>query len=174
MSEPTDPVLAKPADLCCLRGAIHSGEAKGVVEKIGGVDTYVSKPDPKTSNGNVLLFFPDAFGLHINNFLTMDGFAACGYLTLGVDYFMGVRMEASCTCKADFEYQDPVWKHSSHPLSDPKFDFLSWKNKHLSATDEIGAKWAKDVKARYGQDETVKFACVAYWFISPLGVQVHD
>lgn len=82
-----DPVLAKPADLCCLKGSIHSGEPTGNVEQIEEVDTYVAVPDAKTANGNVLLFFPDAFGLHINSFLAMDAFAACGYLTLGVDYF---------------------------------------------------------------------------------------
>lgn len=85
-----DPILAKPADFCCLRGSIHSGEPRGQIEQIEGVDTYVATPDAKVSNGNVILFFPDAFGLHINNFLVMDAFASCGYLTLGVDYFLGV------------------------------------------------------------------------------------
>lgn len=87
-----DPVLAKPAELCCLKGSIHSGEPAGKVVQIEGVDTYIATPDAKAANGHVLLFFPDVFGLHINNFLTMDAFAACGYLTLGVDYFAGVRL----------------------------------------------------------------------------------
>lgn len=85
-----DRVLAKPADLCCIRGAIHTGEAVGKMEQIGGIDTYVARPAPERSNGNVLLFFSDALGLHINSFLLMDAFAECGYLTLGVDYFLGV------------------------------------------------------------------------------------
>lgn len=88
-----DNVLAKPADLCCLKGAFHSGEATGSTIQIDGIDTYVAKPHPNRSNGNVILFFPDAFGLHINSFLMMDAFAECGYLTLGVDYFLGVRVE---------------------------------------------------------------------------------
>lgn len=92
MSAVEDPVLARPAELCCLKGSIHSGEPAGEVVEIGGVDTYVATPDAKTSNGNVLLFFPDVFGMHINNFLTIDAFAARGYLTLGVDYFAGVRL----------------------------------------------------------------------------------
>lgn len=90
MSAPEDPALAKPAEFCCLRGSFLSGEPAGNVKQIGGVDTYVATPDKTKSNGHVLLFFPDAFGLHINNFLTMDAFAAYGYLTLGVDYFAGV------------------------------------------------------------------------------------
>jgi dienelactone hydrolase len=95
-----DNVLAKPADLCCLKGSFHSGEATGSTIQIDGIDTYVAKPHPDKSNGNVLLFFPDAFGLHINSFLMMDAFAECGYLTLGVDYFLGVRAgfhSARCT-----------------------------------------------------------------------------
>jgi len=86
----TDPVLAKPVDLCCLRGSIHSGEVQGKITKVGEVDTYVAIPDTAASNGHILLYFPDAFGLHINSFLMMDAFAACGYLVLGVDYFLGV------------------------------------------------------------------------------------
>ncbi|TXC09235.1 hypothetical protein FocTR4_00004556, partial [Fusarium oxysporum f. sp. cubense] len=131
-----DNVLAKPADLCCLKGAFHSGEATGSTIQIDGIDTYVAKPHPNRSNGNVLLFFPDAFGLHINSFLMMDAFAECGYLTLGVDYFLG----------------DPVTKHSLTPLSDPNFDFESWKNKHLKASEEAAARWVKAVKTQYGTE----------------------
>ncbi|KAK2678876.1 Dienelactone hydrolase [Fusarium oxysporum f. sp. vasinfectum] len=90
--------------------------------------------------------FPDAFGLHINSFLMMDAFAECGYLTLGVDYFLG----------------DPVTKHSLTPLSDPNFDFESWKNKHLKASEEAAARWVKAVKTQYGTSEDVKFASVGY------------
>ncbi|RJE19137.1 Dienelactone hydrolase family [Aspergillus sclerotialis] len=146
MSAVEDPVLARPAELCCLKGSIHSGDPAGKVVQIGGVDTYVATPDAKTSNGNVLLFFPDVFGLHINNFLTMDAFAACGYLTLGVDYFAG----------------DPIWKHTENPLNDPNFDFQGWKNKHMSSTDGIAAKWVKDVEAAYGENGKVKFVCAGH------------
>ena len=85
-----DRVLAKSADLCCLKGGFHTGEPTGSVTQIDGIDTYVAKPRPGEENGNVLLLFPDAFGLHTNSFLMMDAFAECGYLTLGVDYFLGV------------------------------------------------------------------------------------
>ncbi|KAJ5131835.1 hypothetical protein N7448_005993 [Penicillium atrosanguineum] len=78
MSTVEDPVLAKPVDLCCLKGSIHSGEPAGKAVQIGGVNTYVATPHAMVSNDNVLLFFPDAFGLQISNFLTMDAFAACG------------------------------------------------------------------------------------------------
>lgn len=94
-----DKVLAKPADLCCIQGSIHTGEATGTIEQIEGVDTYVARPLPDKANGNVLLYFPDVFGFHIKSFLMMDAFAKCGYLTLGVDYFLGVK---NITCSIFF------------------------------------------------------------------------
>ncbi|EHA46503.1 hypothetical protein MGG_12664 [Pyricularia oryzae 70-15] len=140
-------VLAKPTDLCCIQGgAIHTGEATGTVEQIEGVDTYIARPPPEKANGNVLLFFPDAFGMHLKSFLMMDAFAQHGYLTLGVDYFLG----------------DGVGKHSSTPLADPTFDFKAWVDKHLGASEEVAKRWVQDVKAKYGTDGNVKFACVGY------------
>jgi dienelactone hydrolase len=96
MASAIDPVLAKPADLCCLKGDFHNGEPTGEIIQIDGVDTYVATPDPEIANGNVVLLFPDAFGLHINLKLMMDAYAACGYLVLGVDYFLGVSSNAIC------------------------------------------------------------------------------
>ncbi|KAJ1334954.1 dienelactone hydrolase family protein [Microdochium nivale] len=157
-----DRILAKPADLCCLKGAFHTGEPTGAVEQIGAVDTYVARPAAGKANGNILLFFPDAFGLHINNFLMMDAYAECGYLTLGVDYFLG----------------DPVTKYSATPLSDPNFDFEAWKARHLTASEEVADKWVKDVVEKYGTSDKVSFACVGYCWgarfvckqLSPAGI----
>lgn len=92
MTSDTDHVLAKPADQCCLKGTIHNGKQRGRIEAINGVDTYIAEPSPDTTNGNIILFFPDAFGLHISSFLMMDAFADCGYLVLGVDYFLGASI----------------------------------------------------------------------------------
>ncbi|KAF3402485.1 hypothetical protein DPV78_004272 [Talaromyces pinophilus] len=146
MADINDPVLAKAADLCCLKGDIHSGQPTGNIIQIGGVDTYVATPHPKVANGNVLLFFPDAFGLHINSNLMMDAYAACGYLTLGVDYFLG----------------DAVTKYTTSPLNDPKFDMAAWSAKHLQPSEEVARDWVKNVKANYGNDGKAKFGCVGY------------
>lgn len=62
--------------------------------------------------------------------------------------------------------QDPVWKHSKTPLSDPNFDFEAWKDKHLLASDKVGAKWVEDVQAKYGKAGEVKFACVGFWSVT--------
>ena len=36
-------------------------------------------------------------------------------------------------------------------------------NKHLPSSKEVGAKWVKDVQAKYGKAGKVKFACVGFW-----------
>ena len=83
--------LAKPSGPCCLRGTIHTGEARGEWETIAGVETYISTPPAGKENGNLLLYFPDVWGMFPNGFLVMDAFADAGYLVLGLDYFRGVR-----------------------------------------------------------------------------------
>ncbi|CAD0111444.1 unnamed protein product, partial [Aureobasidium uvarum] len=152
MSNSSDQVLAKPADLCCLKGSFYSGEPQGRTEQINGIDTYIATPDPKTANGNVLLYFPDAFGLHTNSHLLMDAYASCGYLTLGVDYFLG----------------DAVSKYTMTPLNDPNFDLKAWSEKHLKSSEEVASRWATNVMEKYGKSKAAKFACVGYWSVSGL------
>lgn len=57
--------------------------------RIAGVSTYVATLGVRASNGNELLYFSDAFGMQIDSFVTMDDFAICNYLTLGVDNLPG-------------------------------------------------------------------------------------
>ena len=86
-----DKVIAKPSDICCLKGTIHEGEARGSRTTIAGIDTYVAEPPKDKANGNIILYFPDVYGFFTNGFLIMDGFADAGYLTIGLDYFRDVR-----------------------------------------------------------------------------------
>jgi hypothetical protein len=87
----SDKVLAGPSAACCLRGTIHTGSPSGTLSEIAGVQTYVATPPAGKANGNIVLYFPDVFGLFTNGQLIMDGFAEAGYLVLGPDYFRGVR-----------------------------------------------------------------------------------
>lgn len=85
--------LAKPSGLCCLKGTIHEGEPRGSWETIAGVETYIASPPAGKANGHVLLYFPDVWGMFPNGLLVMDAFAEAGFLTLGLDYFRGVRIK---------------------------------------------------------------------------------
>ncbi|KAH6954606.1 hypothetical protein DER45DRAFT_586028 [Fusarium avenaceum] len=144
--------LAKPSGACCLKGTIHEGESKGTWETIAEVKTYISRPPEGKANGNILLYFPDVWGMFPNGLLVMDAFADAGYLVLGLDYFRG----------------DPVWKHrkNRHDTQDPDFDYEAWKQKHTAFADVAVPKWVNAVKKSYGTS-TTKFACVGYCFGAP-------
>jgi hypothetical protein len=86
----SDNYLAKPSGECCLKGTLHKGESRGRWETIIGVDTYITTPPPNKSNGHVLLYFPDVWGMFPNGLLVMDAFADAGFTVLGLDYFRGV------------------------------------------------------------------------------------
>lgn len=88
--EAKDTYLAKPSGQCCLKGTIHKGESRGRWETIAEVETYISTPRDGKGNGNVLLYFPDVWGMFPNGLLVMDAFADAGYTVLGLDYFRGV------------------------------------------------------------------------------------
>lgn len=90
--EVEDTYLAQPASSSCWLGTIHKGTPRGNLETILNVPTYVSKPAPEKANGHIVLYFPDIWGMSTNGRLLMDGFADAGFLTLGMDYFRGVRM----------------------------------------------------------------------------------
>ncbi|KAL3959323.1 short-chain dehydrogenase reductase sdr [Purpureocillium lilacinum] len=144
--------LAKPSGACCLEGTIHQGVSRGKWETIADVETYIATPPAGKENGNVLLYFPDVWGMFPNGLLVMDAFADAGYLVLGLDYFRG----------------DPVWKHrkNRHDKTNPNFDYEAWKRKHTAFADEAVPKWVKAVSDRYNGDG-VKFACVGYCFGAP-------
>ncbi len=86
--------LAQPPGKCCYEGTIHEGTPRGNQETILEVPTYVAQPPEGRANGHIVLFFPDVWGISNNSQLLMDGFADAGFLTLGMDYFRGVRSEA--------------------------------------------------------------------------------
>lgn len=89
-NEDANPFLAQPSGDCCLKGSIHEGEPRGGFISIANVETYIVHPREGKSNGNIVLYFPDVWGMFKNGLLVMDGFADAGYLVLGLDYFRGV------------------------------------------------------------------------------------
>jgi len=153
MSEPNEPkkYLAKPSSLCCLSGTLHEGEPRGTFETLSSLETYIATPKDSNANGNIVLYFPDVWGLFNNGLLIMDAFADAGYLTVGVDYFRG----------------DPVTKHrDANNESLPGFDFKAWVSKNMEFALKATPEWVEAVKAKYGQTNT-KYACTGYCFGAP-------
>ncbi len=83
--------LAQPPGRCCLDGTLHEGTPRGTLETVLEIPTYVARPAEGQANGHIVLYFPDVWGISTNSQLLMDAFADAGYLTLGIDYFRGVR-----------------------------------------------------------------------------------
>ena len=138
--------LAKPSGACCLKGSVHDGEPRGTYTTLAGVETYIARPSPNNTNGNIVLYFPDVWGFFTNGMLIVDGFADAGYTALALDYFRG----------------DPVWKHRKDrhdTTTDPTFDYEAWKRKHTSYANECVPRWVDAVKAEHGSQAT-KYACV--------------
>jgi len=74
---------------CCLTGHLHSGTPRGTVEKIAGLDTYVSKPE-NGSKAKSVLFITDIFGWELPNVrLLADEYAAAGFYVYVPDFFEG-------------------------------------------------------------------------------------
>ncbi|TDL17437.1 alpha/beta-hydrolase [Rickenella mellea] len=142
-------VLAEAPGEHCVAGVKHSGEAKGDVEVIAGVETYVSKPP--TGDGTkfkkIILFFADVYGpLYINNKLIQDYFASHGFLVVGIDYFEG----------------SPVQDNASKP----EFELSTWITGPRERAAILVPKWTEAVKEKYGLPDT-KYSAVGYCFGGP-------
>lgn len=73
--------LAGPCSSCCTRlpTVQHSGRARGTVETIAGLATYIARPSTPVDQLKVILFFADVFGpLYPNSKLAMDYWAEHG------------------------------------------------------------------------------------------------
>jgi len=53
--------LAEP--YCGLSGTLREGDARGNYDTIFGVETYVATPKEDRANGNIVLYFPNVWGL---------------------------------------------------------------------------------------------------------------
>ena len=52
----SDKVIAKPSDVCCLKGTLHEGEPRGTTTTIADVETYIVESPKDKANGNILLY----------------------------------------------------------------------------------------------------------------------
>ncbi|KAI8826146.1 Alpha/Beta hydrolase protein [Fimicolochytrium jonesii] len=84
---------------CCRQGYVHDGVAKGTVENLHGLKTYVAKPanfptSAAESPRKCIVFLTDVFGLDfINNRLYADNLANSSGLTVYLpDLFNGTAM----------------------------------------------------------------------------------
>lgn len=112
-----DTYLAQPPSSSCWLGTVHEGTPRGNLETILDIPTYVARPTAESSNGHVVLYFPDVWGISNNAKLLMDSFADAGFLTCGIDYFRGVRIDQrdNDTRVRPWRIQDPVMEKRASP-----------------------------------------------------------
>ncbi|PYH43882.1 dienelactone hydrolase family protein [Aspergillus saccharolyticus JOP 1030-1] len=73
---------------CCTIGTLHEGEAKGVIQDIENISTYITHPP--TPSQTAILLLTDVIGHRfLNAQLIADQFAAAGYLVVMPDLFSG-------------------------------------------------------------------------------------
>ena len=51
----SDKAIAKPSDVCCLKGTLHDGKPRGTTTTIADVETYIVEPPKDKANGNIVL-----------------------------------------------------------------------------------------------------------------------
>ncbi|KZT63926.1 alpha/beta-hydrolase [Daedalea quercina L-15889] len=142
-------IARAPGD-CCIKTVEHSGTARGTVEKIAGVDTYVSRPEELGEKRRVILFFADVYGpFFLNSQLIMDYWASNGYLVLALDYFEG----------------DPVQNHLGQVGKNYsiEFDFVPGK---MIRAKQITPDWVEAVREQYETPQT-QWLAVGYCFGAP-------
>lgn len=73
----------------CISGHVHHGDPKGTVEKLHGLDTYVSKPSEGKITKGIIVIIPDAFGMpFVNNKLLADHYSEKGDFIVYLPDFM--------------------------------------------------------------------------------------
>ncbi|KAI0370125.1 alpha/beta-hydrolase [Pilatotrama ljubarskyi] len=123
--------LTGPLGACCTRTVPHSGVARGAIETIAGLATYVSRPRANPEDASrVMVYFADVFGpFYINGQLAMDYWAEHGYLVLGVDYFEG--------------------DSAAHHKGEPGWDVDEWVVPFRTSAARITPPWIEAVRERY-------------------------
>lgn len=142
-------IARSPGD-CCIKTVEHSGTARGTIEEIAGVRTYISRPENLGESRKIILFFADVYGpFFLNSQLIMDYWASNGYLVLALDYFEG----------------DPVQNHLSKvgPNYKIEVDFVPGK---MIRAKQITPPWIDAVKEQFGTSDT-KWVTVGYCFGAP-------
>jgi len=120
-------IMSSEPTLCpnCIKGVRHEGILTGTIEKIAGIDVYVTLPSGEYDKEKALLYLPDAVGLALwNAQLLADDFALNGLAVYMIDYFGGDPVPLNILTEKDFKFDIQAWinKHPAEvtrPLLDP-------------------------------------------------------
>ncbi|VDB90476.1 unnamed protein product [Peniophora sp. CBMAI 1063] len=72
----------------CVEGVRHEGTLEGSIEELGGIKTYVAKPQKGYAKEKAVIYLGDIFGIELpNNCLLADSYARNGFQTYAPDLF---------------------------------------------------------------------------------------
>ncbi|KZT52816.1 hypothetical protein CALCODRAFT_511811 [Calocera cornea HHB12733] len=119
---------------CCISGHIHDGIPTGVVEKIGGLDVYVAKPEDG-SQSKTILFITDVFGFAVPNArLLADDYARAGFYVYVPDFHQGDSFPSSLL--QNVAPLEPEKRTGLQAASDTEYTLLytiPWLGQHSDA-----------------------------------------
>ncbi|KZT02071.1 alpha/beta-hydrolase [Laetiporus sulphureus 93-53] len=145
-----DFTIARSPGQCCIKTVEHTGTARGTIEKVADVNTYIAHPANLDESRRIILFFADVYGpFFLNSQLIMDYWASQGYLVLALDYFEG----------------DPVQNHLDEvgPNYSIEFDFVPGK---MVRAKQLAPAWLDAVREKFGTSKT-QWMAVGYCFGAP-------
>jgi len=119
----------KSLSSCCVSGHLHTGTPLGTIEKIGGLDTYVTKPEGG-SKARTLILLSDVFGWNfVNVRLLADEFAKAGFYVVVPDVLQGDNVPHDL-----LNVITPKGKPTPiSETSEPDFSVSAWVAKHNEA-----------------------------------------
>lgn len=136
-----------PPSNCCAQGFKHTGESKGKLIDLNGIETYVVG-DEKNSSEKFLLFLTDVIGhKFINAQLIADEFAKAGYFVVVPDLFS--QDPVLLNPPSTFDLLRDWFPHHKPEITGPIVDKIvasvkaKWAPKYVVATGYcFGAKYA--------------------------------
>jgi len=149
----------------CCTGSLDEGTPSGHVEKLDGIDCYVSAPPSSSAvSDKAVIICTDVFGWEIINCkLIADVFAKEGYYSVVPNYIVNPVprhvLETFDQDTSNLGYTGAAWRYTSLFLSMMRyFPMFLWNNKAKNGADII-AKVAKCIRANKG---IKKIAAIGY------------
>ncbi|KIJ57133.1 hypothetical protein M422DRAFT_23237 [Sphaerobolus stellatus SS14] len=152
----------------CVKGVRHEGTPTGKIEKIAGVDVYVTIPSGEFEKTKALLYLPDALGVSLwNAQLFADDFALNGLQTYVIDLFNGDPVPLSVLENPEgfktFDVKGWIGKHdesATRPLLDPVIAAL--KERGITQFGATGYCFGGKYVFNLAQENVIKVGAVSH------------
>lgn len=149
-----DSTIARSPGQCCIKTVEHTGTARGTIEKVADINTYVARPANLNESRRIILFFADVYGpFFLNSQLIMDYWASHGALLVFQDQMNGafiIRSSGYLVLALDYFEGDPVQNYLDKvgPNYSLEFDFVPGK---MVRAKQLAPLWLDAVREKFGK-----------------------